>query len=299
MKSIISFIILTYNEEKHIERCIQSILPLTKDIYIIDSYSTDKTVEIAKRLGAKVLQNTWVNYANQFNWGIQNCQIDTPWTMRLDADEYLTQELRNEIQNQLPILTNDITGVILNYRHYFMGRWIKNGTRYPLPLLRIWRAGKGSIENKWMDERVVLSEGSTYQLKSDFIHDDLNDITFFINKHNGYATREAIDLLNKEYYFMHLDQDGNSGANKSHLNLYIKNSFYSRSPLFLRVLVYFIYRYFFRLGFLDGKEGLIYHFLQGFWYRFLVDAKIYELKRRFKDDGPAIVRYIKETYQID
>lgn len=296
--AIITAIILTYNEEKHIERCIQSILPLTSEIYIIDSYSTDSTVEIALRLGAKVLQNKWINHASQFNWGIKNSHIQTPWVIRLDADEYLTQELRAEMENVLPVLSTTVSGAILNYRHYFMGRWIKNGTRYPLPLLRIWRTGKGSIENKWMDERVVLSEGSTYKLKSDFIHDDLNDINFFISKHNGYATREAIDLLNKEYHFMNNDSADN-GANKSHINLVIKNSFYSKSPLFLRVLVYFIYRYFFRLGFLDGKEGLIYHFLQGFWYRFLVDAKIFELKRKFNNDSEAIVAYIKQRYQID
>jgi glycosyltransferase involved in cell wall biosynthesis len=296
--AIITAIILTYNEEKHIERCIQSILPLTSEIYIIDSYSTDGTVEFASRLGAKVLQNKWINHASQFNWGIKNSHIQTPWIIRMDADEYLTPELRTEMENVLPVLSTTVSGVVLNYRHYFMGRWIKNGTRYPLPLLRIWRTGKGSIENKWMDERVVLSEGTTYTLKSDFIHDDLNDINFFISKHNGYATREAIDLLNKEYHFMNNDSADN-GANKSHINLVIKNSFYSKSPLFLRVLVYFIYRYFFRLGFLDGKEGLIYHFLQGFWYRFLVDAKIFELKRKFNNDSKAIVAYIKQRYQID
>jgi len=293
----ISFIILTYNEEQHIKRCIDSILSLSNNIYIIDSYSTDKTVQIATSLGATVLQNKWINYANQFNWGLSNCEITTPWIMRLDADEYLTEDLRLEMQQVLPKLSKDVSGVVLNYRHYFMGRWIKNGTRYPLPLLRIWRTGKGSIENKWMDERVVLSEGATYNLKSDFIHDDLNDITFFISKHNGYATREAIDLLNREYHFMNNGANDN-GANKTHLNLYLKNSFYSKSPLFLRVFIYFIYRYIFRLGFLDGKEGLIYHFLQGFWYRFLVDAKIYELKKQFGGDSEKIVEYVKEKYKI-
>lgn len=296
---LISFIILTFNEEKHIERCIQSILPISKHIYIIDSYSTDATIEIAKKNGAIVYQNKWINYANQFNWALKICPISTPWIMRLDADEYLTHELRVEMQHVLPSLASETTGVIINYRHYFLGRWIKHGTRYPLPLLRIWRTGKGNIENKWMDERIILSEGITYKFKSDFIHDDLNDINFFISKHNGYATREAIDLLNKEYHFMNSDQDKEIEKNKSHLNLYFKNSFYSKSPLFLRCFVYFIYRYFFRLGFIDGKAGLIYHFLQGFWYRFLVDAKIYELKRRFNNDQDAIIGYIRKTYNIN
>lgn len=296
--SSLSFIILTFNEEKHIERCIQSILPISKNIFIIDSYSTDATVEIAQKNGATVFQNPWKNYATQFNWGLQNCPINSEWIMRLDADEYLSSELRDELQNVLPKLEPAISGLILNYRHYFLGKWIKHGTRYPLPLLRIWRSGKGYIENKWMDERVILSEGKTYKLKSDFIHDDLNDVTFFTQKHNGYATREAIDLLNKEYHFMDTDNSTDPNLNKKHFNLYLKNKFYSNSFLFFRCFIYFIYRYFFRLGFLDGKEGLVYHFLQGFWYRFLVDAKIYELKKRFNNNPEVLIAYIKSTYQI-
>lgn len=295
----ISFIILTLNEEKHIKRCIESILPLTQNIFIIDSFSSDKTVEIAEKLGAIVLQNKWVNYATQFNWGIKNAAIETQWIMRLDADEFLTQDLRDELKNFLPIAPKNITGLTLNYRHYFWGRWIKHGTRYPLPLLRIWRSGIGSIENKWMDERVVLTEGTTKHLKSDFIHDDLNDITFFTTKHNGYSNREMVDLLNKEYQFLHDDIENRLDANKNHLNLYFKNSFYSKSPLFLRAFVYYIYRYFFRLGFLDGTPGLVYHFLQGFWYRFLVDAKIYELRRKFAGNEREMIQYLKETYRID
>ncbi len=290
--SLISFIILTFNEEKHIERCINSILPLTDKIYIIDSFSKDKTVEIAAGLGAKVISNPWVNYANQFNWALSNCEVSTDWIMRLDADEYLTKELREEILHKLPQYDHDINGIILNYRHFFWGKWIKHGTRYPLPLLRIWRNGKGYIENKWMDERVILTEGTTSNFKSDFIHEDLNDLTFFTQKHNGYATREALDLLYKEYH--QIDND-NTQTVKSHFNLYMKNKFYSGSFLFFRCFIYFIYRYFFRLGFLDGKAGLVYHFLQGFWYRFLVDAKIYELKRRFNHEPIAIKAYLSRN----
>lgn len=293
--SSISFIILTYNEEKHIGRCIKSILPLTTDIYIVDSFSTDNTLTIAQNLGAKVLQNKFVNHAVQLNWGIQNADVTTNWIMRMDADEYLTEELRIELAAKLPVLKTDITGLTLNYRHYFWGKWIKHGTRYPIPLLRIWRTGVGKIENKWMDERVVLSEGKTQQLNSDFIHDDLNDLSFFIQKHNGYAYREAIDLLNKEYKVY---TEKVPKTSKSHLNLHIKNKFYSGSFLFTRVFIYFFYRYVIRLGFMDGVPGLVYHFLQGFWYRFLVDAKIWEIKREFGGDKEKIVAFIREKYSL-
>lgn len=292
--SILAAIILTFNEELHIERCICSLQSVSEEIYVIDSFSTDRTVEIAKKLGAKVLQNPWKNHATQFNWGLENCKIQSDWILRMDADEYLSEELKNEIITELPAFPKEVTGLIMNYRHYFLGRWIKHGTRYPIPLLRIWRNGKGNIENKLMDERVVLYEGTTHKLKSDFIHDDLNDISFFINKHNGYASREAIDMLMKEFSLRDLNEEQNK--NKQHFNLYLKNKFYSNSFLFVRSFVYFIYRYFFRFGFLDGIQGLIYHFLQGFWYRFLVDAKIYELKKRMNNDGETIKEWLMKEY---
>jgi glycosyltransferase involved in cell wall biosynthesis len=299
----ISFIILTFNEEKHIERCIKSILPLTNEIFVVDSFSTDNTVLIAKKFGAKVFHNKWINYSKQFNWGLENCLIQTDWIMRLDADEYLTNELCSELIEKLPKFPDKVTGLILNYRHYFWGKWIKHGTRYPLPLLRIWRTGKGNIEPKWMDERIVLTEGGTIKLDNDFIHDDLNDLTYFVNKHNKYATREAIDLLNKKYKFI---KDNNSiipiEGNKVHFNLYMKNKFYSNSFLVrFRSLIYFFYRYFFKLGFLDGSEGLVYHILQGFWYRFLVDMKYIEIEKLAKNKNISIKEAIYQYsgYELD
>ena len=98
MKQDISVIILTYNEEQHIERCIKSLLPFAKEIFLVDSFSTDKTVEIAQNLGAKIYQNPWPNnHAIQFNWGLENCPVSTKWIMRMDADEYVLPELSNEI----------------------------------------------------------------------------------------------------------------------------------------------------------------------------------------------------------
>ena len=282
----ITFVILTFNEEKHISRCIDSILPLSNKIFIIDSFSTDETVTIAKNKGCVVLQNKWTNYANQFTWGLNTCHIDTEWIMRIDADEYLTKELRDELAIKLHSFIDDVTGLTLNYRHYFWGRWIKHGTRYPLPLLRIWRNGKGAIEQKWMDERIILSSGRSEHLDNDFIHDDLNNLTFFINKHNSYATREAIDLLNKNYNIFELEQ---ASETEMHFNLRMKNRIYAnKNIIWIRSFLYFFYRYFVRLGFLDGKEGLAYHILQGFWYRFLVDMKYIEIEKFALQNGISI-----------
>jgi glycosyltransferase involved in cell wall biosynthesis len=281
MPADISFIVLTYNEEKHIARCVKSLKKVSGNINVVDSYSSDNTVAIAQSLGAAVYQNKWINYSDQFNWAIEHCNITTEWIMRIDADEYLSDELCEELIKVLPTLKPPVNGLMLNYRHYFWGRWIKHGTRYPLTLLRIWRRGYGFIEKKWMDERIILTEGETYKLKNDFIHDDLNNLTYFIDKHNSYATREAIDLLNKKYNFLPGDSlIAHQKENRKHIHLWFKEHIYAKPfLLWIRSFGYFFYRYFLRLGFLDGKEGLAYHILQGFWYRFLVDMKCVEIEK--------------------
>jgi len=202
----LSVIILTYNEEKHIARCINSLKPIAKNIFIVDSFSSDKTVEIAKSLGAKVYQNEWKNHAVQFQWGLDNCPIDTTWVMKMDADEYILPELAKEINEKLPALNKDITGIYIKRRVYFMDRWIKHGSYYPIWLLRIWRYEYGRMEQRWMDEHIKLSEGNTINFKYDLVDENLNNLTWWINKHNGYASREAIDILNIIYNFLEYDE---------------------------------------------------------------------------------------------
>lgn len=280
MKRSLTAIILTYNETLHIERCIRSLKKLTDDILVIDSFSTDNTVEIAEKLGATVKQHPFVSQAEQLNWALKTADINTDWIIRLDADEYLSDALMVELQSILPTLPLSVTGVALNYRHYFWGRWIRHGTRYPIPLLRVWRTGYGFADNILMDEKLLLTEGEVYMAKHDFIHEDLNNLSFFISKHNAYATREAIELLNKKYHFLPERQVIKKSVSTVHFNRRMKDRFYSRSYIiWIRSFAYFIYRYFFRLGFLDGKEGLVYHFLQGFWFRFLADMKSLEIEK--------------------
>ncbi|OQY72625.1 MAG: glycosyl transferase, partial [Ignavibacteriales bacterium UTCHB2] len=145
----ISLIVLTYNEEKQIERCVNSAKDICDDIFVIDSFSTDNTKATVEKLGAKVYQHQWLdNHAKQFNWGLENLPIKTDWVIRLDADEYLLPELVNEIKEKLPKLEKDVTGVILKRRVYFMNRWIKHGGYYPTYLLRLWRFGSGKYEER-------------------------------------------------------------------------------------------------------------------------------------------------------
>ncbi|MDH6312730.1 glycosyltransferase involved in cell wall biosynthesis [Parabacteroides sp. PFB2-10] len=294
----LSVIILTYNEEMHIQRCVENMKSIAKDVFIVDSYSTDATLDIAKESGATIFQNKWENnYAKQFNWALENLPIQTKWVLRLDADEYCTQELIEELKEKLPIQPDDVTGILLKRRHYFLGKWIKKGV-YPVKLLRIFRYKKAFCEQRLMDEHIQITEGRCVEFQYDFVDYNLNNISWWSIKHVGYAIREAADLLDIEYNLKN-DQSaiGNIGV-QAHKKRKLKES-YVRKPLFLRPFLYFIYRYIVRLGFTEGKEAFLWHFLQGWWYRTLVDAKVWEVKRACGSDKKKIRDYLKEKYQID
>lgn len=295
----ITVIILTFNEEKHIGRCIKSLLPFTDKIFIVDSFSTDKTVEIAEALGAKVAQNPWVNYAQQFNFGIKNNPFNTKWLMRMDADEYVLPELATEINENLTGMPADVSGIYIKRRVIFMEKWIKQGGYYPIWLMRIWRNGHGICEETWMDEHIKLSEGRTIQFQNDLVDHTLNNLTWWTQKHNLYAIREVIDLLNIKYNFKNQETvEPNLWGTQEERKRYLKIK-YASVPLFTRPVCYFLYRYFLKLGFLDGTKGFVWHILQGFWYRFLVDAKMYEVYHRVGKDKKAIVEFFKSEYGKD
>ena len=292
----LTVIILTFNEKLHIERCISNLLKITNQIYIIDSFSTDETVQIAERLGAKVVQNKWINYAKQFNFGIESNPFTSDWVMRMDADEYITDELALEINIKLAQTSASISGIYIKRRVFFLNKWIKYGGYYPIWLLRIWRKDQGICEESWMDEHIKLFGGDTVQFQSDLVDHNLNNITWWTQKHNNYATREAIDLLNIEHNFNKgLVVKPNLWGSQEERKRYLK-VLYSKLPLFTRPFLYFFYRYFLKFGFLDGKSGLIWHFLQGFWYRFLVDLKVLEAKTKTNNNKANLITYFKSEY---
>lgn len=293
----ISAIILTYNEEQHIARCIQSLQGIADEIFVVDSFSTDKTIEIAKELGAKVFQNPFINQAVQFNWALQNCPIQSEWIIRIDADEYIDNGNQLDLKQYLTELPEEVTGLHISRKIVFQEKELLHGGWYPKWNLRIFRTGKGFCENRWMDEHIVLSEGRSEQLQLDFVDENLNDLSWWIAKHNNYATREAIDHFLKQGEETENDIIPNLFGNEAERKRWLKKRYHS-FPLFIRPFFNFIYRYFILLGFLDGKAGFIWHVLQGFWYRFLVDAKIFELKRRFNNNREEIVKHIKKKYSI-
>lgn len=283
----LAVLILTHNEAHHIGRALESVSGIATETFIVDSGSNDGTVEIARSRGATVLYNPFVNQAKQFQWGLDNAQITADWVMRLDADEVIEPDLADEINRKLPALPSDVTGVNLKRKHIFMGRWIRHGGRYPLILLRIWRRGMASVEDRWMDEHMLLSEGRAVTFDGGFADVNLGDIGYLTDKHNKYATREAVDVLIKSLGLYSEAKSFEGGAPaQAAAKRGIKERFYNRLPFAVGPVAYFLYRYIVQLGFLDGKEGAIYHGLQGLWYRFLVDAKLLEFRRALeKVDG--------------
>jgi glycosyltransferase involved in cell wall biosynthesis len=279
----LTVIILAHNEELHIERAIRAVLntALASKVYVVDSGSTDKTVALATEAGAEVVHHPFVNYAKQFQWALDELQISTEWTMRLDADEIIPPTLVKQITDAISEAPIELKGLYLKRRHIFLGRWIRHGGRYPLILLRIWRSGVAKIEDRWMDEHMVLASGRTLILTEPFDDENLNDLSFFTEKHNRYATREAVDVLLRKYDVENRNESLRSSGSglQASLKRTIKERVYNVLPFPITTAAYFIWRFIFQLGFLDGRPGLIYHFLQGFWYRFLVGSKVQELDR--------------------
>ena len=297
----LSVIILTYNEEIHIRRCLDNINSIAKEIFIIDSYSTDRTLDIAKEYDkVKILQHQWPgNQATQFNWALTHLSINTQWVLRLDADEYLLPELIAELREKLPLLPIDVNGIIFNRRHIFMDKWMKRGI-YPVKLLRVFRYGKGMCEQRLMDEHIQLTEGRAVEFEHDFCDHNLNNLSWFCHKHVNYAIREAVDLLDIELDLTGAaESDENKQISKQAQKKRMKKHQYVKQPLFWRAFVYFCYRYFVKGACLDGKEGFLWTFLQGWWYRTLVDAKVFEIKRACGNDKEKIRQHLKMVYGIN
>ena len=291
-------IILTLNEERHLPRCIESLRGVADRVVVVDCFSTDQTLTLAKSKGARVVQNTWVNHATQFNWSLTQLDANTEWVIRIDADEYLTPELAAEIRDRLFTLGPEIEGVYVNRRMTFQGRMIRHGGVFPIRVLRLFRYGKGECEKRWMDEHIKVA-GATADFKGDLVDDNLNSLTWWTDKHNGYASREAVDLLNMQYGFSTMDSIASlSSASQAGIKRWIKERLYVRLPGGFRAFVYFVYRYVIRLGFLDGQAGMEFHFLQGLWYRYLVDAKVAEVKMYMKKNNVDITTAIADVLQI-
>lgn len=191
----LTVLILAYNENLHIERCVRSAQRVADEVLVVDSYSTDATADIARRLGARVLQNAWTNYATQLNWSLQNGSIHTDWVMRLDADEFLDDRLLGSLRRALSEAPEAVGGFEVNRRIRFLGREIRHGGMAPLWVTRVWRNGWARCEARWMDEHIVLSRGRISRLPGAIVDDNLNTLTWWTQKHNLYANRDRKSVV--------------------------------------------------------------------------------------------------------
>lgn len=295
---MLTVVILTRDEERHIGRAIASVAGIASRVFVADSGSTDRTVEIAQGLGAEVRFNPWRNYATQFNWALDQLPEGTGWVLRLDADEVVSPALAAGIAALLPGLGPETEGVVMGRRMAFLGRVIRHGGLFPVRVLRVFRHGKGRCENRWMDEHIIVP-GKVVDVAGELLDDNLNSLTWWTAKHNAYASREVVDILNFELGFMAQDTGAALGKSQAGAKRWLKEKVYARLPGGLRAFAYFLYRYLLRGGFLDGREGLAFHVLQGFWYRFLVDAKLAEIRKRIRNEHMTPEQAILEATGLD
>jgi glycosyltransferase involved in cell wall biosynthesis len=265
-----SVIVLTFNSEETLGATLSRALLVSDEIFVVDSGSSDRTVEIARQTGAIVLEHPFEHYGAQRNWAIGNLPITRPWQLHLDADEFMEDALVQSILG----LPDDPShsGYFLPRYVKFLGRVLRHGGMSPTWHLRLFRTGVGRCEDRKYDQHFLLTAGTTAQLRGAMIDDNRMPLTEWTARHNRWADSEVAELACQDPAGrVTPDAFGNPVQRKRFLR-----QIYNRAPLFVRSIALFGYRYFFRLGFLDGTEGLIYWVLQNLWYRFLVDAKMWE-----------------------
>lgn len=277
----LTIVIPTLNEEINLPRAVASCKRLGVDVFILDSGSTDQTVRIAEKLGCKVVTGKWCSFSEKMNYALTQLPIQTEWIMRLDADEYLTEDFVENIHNAIISVAVEVDALIIRRRVVFLNKWLKHGAMYPLEHARITRKGKGHYENRLLDEHVIVP-GAQARLLLDIVDDDQKGLAHWLSKHVQYA---------KIQYLMEQQRDGDTTNSWNTLNgglkwrRFLKEEIYSRTPLFFRPFAFWFYRYILLFGFLDGKAGFIWHLLHAFWYRFSIDALIYEAKIRRHGDN--------------
>jgi glycosyltransferase involved in cell wall biosynthesis len=279
-----SIVILTFNSDLSIADTLQSVVSLSDDIHVVDSFSKDRTVEIAQGFGAKVVEHAFENYGAQRNWAITSLDLKYEWQLHLDADERLTSTLLQEIQ----ALPEDpsVNGFYIPRLMTYLGRFIRHGGMYPTWHMRLFRTGYGQCEARKYDQHFYVTQGETAQLKGDMIDDLRMPLTEWTFRHNRWSDAEVEELSAKENEGrIEARLTGNPVERKRYLR-----RLYNDTPLFVRPFVLFFYRYFLRLGFLDGAEGFIFYVLQTFWFRFLVDAKLFERRKALAESNSALQR---------
>jgi exosortase/archaeosortase family protein len=279
LSPVYSFIILTYNEEQHLPRLLASIKELNAPVFVLDSGSDDNTINIAQKANAVILQNPFVNHPQQWDFALKNFDIKTPWIICLDADQVVTPELKEKLLNFKEDEHRDIDGIYFNRKNFFKGRWIKHGGYYPFYLLKMIKYGVGYSDlNENMDHRFIVPGKTEVWKDGHILEENLkeNNISFWITKHNRYSDLLAHEEVERMQNIRTQTLKPSLFGSPDERTAWLKQLWW-QLPRYVRPMLYFIYRMIFQLGILEGRVGIIFHFLQGFWFRLIVDVKIDEI----------------------
>jgi glycosyltransferase involved in cell wall biosynthesis len=270
----VTVVVLTFNEERNLERALASVAGWAAHIFVVDSGSTDATLDIARRHGAVTVVHPFESHAAQWRWALQHLPLATEWVLGLDADQQVTPELRASIADVVSTRGAELAGAYVCRRQIFQGRWIRHGGYYPKYLLKLFRRDRVAVDAADLVDHHFRVTGSTATLDGDLVEDNRNEhaIADWIAKHNRYARLQAIEELRRAAV-----APGRLLGTPDERVLWLKRQ-WGRLPLFVRPWLYFFYRYIVRLGFLDGRQGFLFHFMQALWYRTLVDANRRELE---------------------
>jgi glycosyltransferase involved in cell wall biosynthesis len=274
----LTVIVLTYNEEQNLPACLGTIQDWVGEIVIVDSGSTDATVQIAEQAGATVIQHPFETHARQWQWALSNVPGHYEWVLGLDADQRVTPELQAELIRlfqQPGAGLERCEGFFVKRRQIFRGTWIRHGGYYPKYLLKLFRRDRVFIDTQDLMDHHFYVAGKTGKLQHDIIEDNQKEqsIAFWINKHNRYATLHAREEFKRRKNQHTWPLQGTLFGSPDQQIVWLKQR-WDRMPLYVRPFLYFFLRYILLLGFLDGKQGFIFHFLQAFWYRLLIDIHL-------------------------
>lgn len=280
----ISAIVLTHDEELNLVACLASLANFVDEIFVLDSGSRDGTLDIARRYKARIFEHPFETHAKQWTWALTHLPLAHEWVLGLDADQRLTAELRSELAALFACGEDgvrDVNGFFIKRRQVWRGRWIRHGTYYPKYLLKLFRKTAVRMDTRDLMDHHFYVTGATRNLKNDLIEENRkeDDIGFWIDKHNRYARLVAQEEFTRRRSAHDAPLAPKFFGNPDERTVWLKQRWYAL-PLYVRPFLYFAYRYVFRLGFLDGKQGFLFHLLQAFWFRLLVDIQLDDLSSK-------------------
>ncbi len=292
----VSVLVLTYNEEKNLDRCLRSVAGWCREIHVVDSGSTDGTLAIARRYTPLVHHHPYIDHRDQLTWALQHVPFSCDWLLLLDADNVVTAPLEEQITAVLRGPDQGAEGYFVAHRYCFLGRPIRGFKRWSLRLVR--RSSAAIDPSELVDWRFTVC-GRIGYLSGELLEANANedDLDFWIDKHQRFAGRAAGEEVLRGCGYLQWSVKPALFGTPDQRIVWLKERWRSL-PLFVRPFLYFCYRYFVRLGFLDGWTGLLYHFLQAFWYRLLVDVKIWRLRRRLAS-GELSLAELARAYGLD